>query len=97
IVRSLQTRSSASVPPGVQGGTEARVSDGSCGYRFSGITGRTRRPNVAFVTAANDAYQAAIAVASPTQPPALTSESLAFALPMTRKPYVTASRMNTSA
>ena len=34
-------------------------------YLFSSFTGSTVRPKVEFVTAANDAYQAAIAVAMP--------------------------------
>ena len=34
--------------------------------RDSGRTGRTVRPKVLFVTPANDAYQAAAAVARPT-------------------------------
>ena len=33
---------------------------------FSGTTGRIVRPKVEFTTAANDAYQAAAAVARPT-------------------------------
>ena len=44
-------------------------------HLLSGITGRTVRPNVELVTAANDAYQAAAAVASPTYPPHLMMSS----------------------
>jgi hypothetical protein len=35
-------------------------------YRRSGTTGATTRPNVELITAANEAYQAAMAVARPT-------------------------------
>ncbi len=38
--------------------------------RESGITGRTVFLKVAFVTPANEAYQAAAAVATPSHPPA---------------------------
>ena len=37
---------------------------------LSSRTGKTMRPNVLFVTLANEAYQATIAVAIPVQPPA---------------------------
>jgi hypothetical protein len=49
-------------------GAPVRVlTEESAGYQRgpSGTTGRTVRPNVEFVTAANDAYQAAAAVARP--------------------------------
>jgi len=37
--------------------------------RLSGTKGNTVLPNVELITCAKDAYQAAIAVAIPTQPP----------------------------
>jgi hypothetical protein len=43
---------------------------------FSSRTGRTIRPNVLFVTPANEAYQATAAVAIPSQPPAWVIPSL---------------------
>jgi len=52
---------------------------------------------VLLVTAANDAYQAASAVARPTQPPALMMFGWVPALPMPSRKNVTASRRKTSA
>ena len=63
----------------------------------SGFTGSTVRPNVEFVTAAKEAYHAAIAVARPNQPPSLVMPSLAAASPMPSRMNVAVSRANTSA
>src|SRR3954453_18801003 len=66
-------------------------------YRVSGLTGITVRPNVELVTAANEAYHAASAVARPTQPPNFTMPSVVVHSPMPRMKNVAASRTNTSA
>jgi hypothetical protein len=42
------------------------------------------RPNVLFVTPANEAYQAAAAVAIPSQPPAWVIDVVPLASPMPR-------------
>src|SRR3954470_11341381 len=66
-------------------------------YLLSSFTGSTIRPKVEFVTAANDAYHAAIAVAMPMYPPACTMLLSASALPTPRTMNVVASRKNTTA
>src|SRR3954454_24905166 len=66
-------------------------------YLLSSFTGSTIRPKVEFVTAANDAYHAAIAVAMPMYPPACTMLLSASALPTPRTMNVAASRKNTTA
>ena len=50
---------------------------------------------MAFVTAANDAYHAATAVARPTQPPSLMMFACPPALPMPSRKNVTASSAKT--
>src|SRR3954467_14757768 len=65
-------------------------------YLLSSFTGSTVRPKVEFVTAANDAYQAAIAVAMPIYPPAYVIDSLASALPTPSTRNVAASSKNTT-
>src|SRR3954471_24277746 len=65
-------------------------------YLLSSFTGSTIRPKVELVTAANDAYHAAIAVAMPMYPPACTMLLSASALPTPRTMNVVASRKNTS-
>src|SRR6266498_4624397 len=63
---------------------------GRAGYAWrSGRTGRTSRLKVKLVTPANDAYQAAAAVASPNQPPSLVIESLPAASPIPSRMNVT--------
>ena len=66
-----------------------------CVRYLSSRTGSTMRPNVLFVTLANDAYQAAAAVAIPIQPPAWTIDSVPLALPMPSTMNVAASNRNT--
>src|SRR3954470_1509023 len=55
------------LPPGVA--AMAARSFAVVQLRVRGLVGSTVRPKVALVTSANDAYQAAAAVASPTYPP----------------------------
>ena len=63
--------------------------------RFSGRHGHDDAAERAFVTAANDAYHAASAVARPTQPPSLMMFVCAPALPMPSRKNVTASSTKT--
>ena len=65
--------------------------------RLKGTTGSIVRPKVELMTAANDAYQAAMAVAKPNQPPSLIVLALAPELPMPRMMNVIARSRNTSA
>src|SRR5947209_8588533 len=48
-----------------------RIPYSGCQARLSGNIGSTTRPKVELITAANDAYHAAIAVKIPNQPPSL--------------------------
>src|SRR3954454_8718805 len=108
-IASTEARARPILPNGVRAvlrmtvlGMRARIVTGRGrprpGYLryLSSRTGMTMRPNVLLVTLAKDAYQAAIAVAIPIQPPAFTIESVPFASPMPRTMNVAASNRNTS-
>src|SRR3954447_25823635 len=66
-------------------------------YRVNGFTGITVRLNVLLVTAANDAYQAATAVARPMNPPSLAMLSVPVHSPMPSTRKVAESRAKTVA